>query len=82
MSSEPWAGLVSVAGGFAGAGAIVVWWTFFSRAPRGERWGAAALMAVALAATPRMLHESVAAGNLGLQFYIYALPTAGLALAV
>ena len=82
VSSEPWAGLVSVAGGFAGAGAIVVWWTFFSRAPRGERWGAAVLMAVALAATPRMLHESVAAGNLGLQFYIYALPTAGLALAV
>ena len=82
VSSEPWAGLVSVGGGFAGAGAIVVWWTFFSRAPRAERWGAAVLMAVALAATPRMLHESVAAGNLGLQFFIYALPTAGLALAV
>ena len=81
VSSEPWAGLVSVGGGFAGAGAIVVWWTFFSRAPRAERWGAAALMAIALAATPRILHESVAMGNLGLQFFIYALPTVGLALA-
>ena len=82
VSSEPWAGLVSVVGGFAGAGAIFIWWTFFSRAPRAERWGAAALMAVALAATPRMLHESVAAGNLGLQFFIYALPTVSLALVV
>ena len=81
-SSEPWAGLVSAVGGFAGAGAIVAWWTFFSRAPRAERWGAAVLVVVALAATPRFLHESVAMGNLGLQFFIYALPTVGLALVV
>ncbi|MCY4077801.1 MAG: PQQ-like beta-propeller repeat protein [Acidobacteria bacterium] len=82
VSAEPWAGLVSVVGGFAGAGAIVIWWTLFSRAPRAERWGAAVLMALALAATPRILHESVAMGNLGLQFFIYALPTVGLALVV
>ena len=74
--------LVALLGGFAGAAAIVVWWAFFSRAPFAERWGAVGLMVVALAATPRLLHESVAMGNLGLQFFLYAVPTLSLALVV
>ncbi|MCY4658599.1 MAG: PQQ-like beta-propeller repeat protein [Acidobacteria bacterium] len=74
--------LVALLGGFAGAAAIVVWWAFFSRAPSAERWGAVGLMVVALAATPRLLHESVAMGNLGLQFFLYAVPTLSLVLVV
>ena len=35
-------------GGLLGGLAIVVWWAFFSRAPRSERWGAVVLMIVAL----------------------------------
>ena len=35
-----------VYGGIAGALLVVVWWAFFSRAPRIERWGAVVLMIV------------------------------------
>lgn len=82
VSSAAMARPVALAGGFVGTAAIAVWWAFFSRAPFVERWGGVGLMAVALAATPRLLHESVAMGNLGLQFFLYAIPTLGLALVV
>ena len=82
VSSESEAGLIAVLGGFVGALAIVVWWAFFSRAPRSERWGAVVLIIVALVATPRILDQSVAQGNLGFQFFIYAVPTLGLAFVV
>src|ERR1035441_4268699 len=45
--------------GLFGGLAIVVWWAFFSRAPRSERWGAIVLMIAALFATARMNHESI-----------------------
>ena len=69
--------VVAMLGGVAGGGlAILVWWAFFSRAPRAERWGAVVLVVFAIVATPRFLHESVATGNVGLQFYFYAIPVA------
>jgi outer membrane protein assembly factor BamB len=46
-------------GGLLGALAIVVWWAFFSRASRSERWGAIVLMIAALLATARLNHESM-----------------------
>ena len=52
VAPESEAGLIAVLGGFVGTLAIVVWWAFFSRAPRSERWGAVVLMIVALVATP------------------------------
>ncbi|MCZ6725943.1 MAG: hypothetical protein O7A98_01155, partial [Acidobacteria bacterium] len=69
-------------GGLLGGLAVVVWWAFFSRAPRSERWGAVVLMIVALVATPRFLHESVATGNVGFQFFFYAIPALSLAFVV
>ena len=45
--------------------AIVVWWLFFSRAPWSERLGAVILMAVALFATSRLVHASIAGGMMG-----------------
>ena len=62
--------------------AIVVWWGFFSRAPRSERWGAVGLMVVALAATPLVLHESIATAMNGLIFVMYATPVLSLAFVV
>ena len=61
---------------------IVVWWGFFSRAPRSERWGAVGLMVVALAATPLVLHESIATAMYGLIFVMYATPVLSLAFVV
>jgi outer membrane protein assembly factor BamB len=68
-----------VLGGVLCGLAIAVWWAFFSRAPRWDRWGAVALMIVALAVTPQILHPSVRTGMMGLMFFVYAIPGLGLA---
>jgi outer membrane protein assembly factor BamB len=74
--------MYGVLGGAAAGPAIVVWWLFFSRAPWSERLGAVVLMAVALFATPRFLHVSVAEGNMGFQFFGFAIPVLSLAFVV
>jgi len=53
---------------------IVLWWVFFSRAPRGERWGAVPLMILAVIGTSFLLHESIATGMMGMMFVIYVVP--------
>ena len=58
-------------GGLGVALAIVVWWAFFSRAPRAERWGAVLLMIAAMLATSRILHVSVATAGMGMMFVFY-----------
>ncbi len=73
---------LGVFGGLLGGLAVVVWWAFFSRAPRSERWGAVVLMIVALAATSRIIHESIATGMRGMMFAIYAIPVLSLAFVV
>jgi outer membrane protein assembly factor BamB len=78
----PDAKLYSVLGGAVCALGVGVWWLFASRAPYVERFGAAALVALAMLATPRWLHVSVAQGNMGFQFYLYAIPSLGLAFVV
>ena len=60
--------------------AILIWWLFFSRAPWLERLGAIALMVVAVAATSRVVHESVANGMMGFMLYVYSIPVLSLAL--
>jgi len=58
----PGAIAVGMIGELLGGLTIVVWWLFFSRAPWSERVGAIVLMGVALFATPRIVHESIATG--------------------
>jgi len=69
-------------GGLFGGLAVAVWWVLFSRAPRPERWGAVVVVIPTMAATPRILHESVARGNMGFQFFLYAIPVLSLAFVV
>ncbi|MCK5134587.1 MAG: PQQ-binding-like beta-propeller repeat protein [Bacteroidales bacterium] len=78
----PGAFALGVLGGLLGWLAIVVWWAFFSRAPRIERWGAIVLMIVAMVATSRIIHESIATGMQGMMFFIYAIPVLSLAFVV
>ena len=59
-----------------------MWWAFFSRAPRSERWGAVVLMIVALVATSRFIHESIATSMMGMMFPLYATPVLSLAFVV
>ncbi len=70
----PEAMLYGVLGGLACGPVIVLWWLFFSRAPWSERLGALAVLVIAIAVTQVMLHESVAKGNLGFQFYLNVIP--------
>lgn len=63
-----------VMGAVLGGLAIAMWWAFFSRAPRSERWGAVVLMIVALFATSRILHVSVATAGMGNLFVFLATP--------
>ena len=60
--------------------AVVLWWLFFSRAPWSERLGAIVMMIVAVAATSRLVHESIANGMMGFMLGIYAVPVMSLAL--
>ena len=61
-------------GGLFGVLAFIVWWAFFSRAPRFERWGAFVLMIVVMFGTFQILHKSVATGMMGMMFFVYAIP--------
>ena len=73
---------IGVFGGLLGGLALVVWWAFFSRAPRLERWGAIILMLVALFATSHMLHASIKTAMMGMMFVIYSIPVLSLAFVV
>jgi len=63
----------------AGLG-VVLWWLFFSRAPWSERVGVLVGMVVALAATRRVVDESIAGAGMGMLLYLYAIPVLCLAL--
>lgn len=54
--------------------AVIVWWAFFSRAPRIERWGAVVLIIIAIVLTSQFLHESIAEAGMGMLFPILAIP--------
>ena len=70
-------------GGFLGGVlTVVVWWLFFSRAPWSERLGAIVLMVVALAATSRVVHDSIRGGMMGMMLFFYSIPVLSLALVV
>jgi len=72
----------SFIGGLLGGLAIVVWWAFFSRAPRFERWSAIVLMILALAATSQILDKSIKTAMIGMMFTFYSIPVLSLAFVV
>ena len=77
----PEGALYWILGGVFGGGlAVVLWWLFFSRAPWFERVGALVLMPVALVATSRLVHPSIASGAMGMLLYLYSIPVLCLAL--
>ena len=51
--------IIGALGGTGFGLAIIVWWAFFSRAPRSGRWGAVVLIIVALVAMSYINHESM-----------------------
>src|ERR1700716_2881220 len=78
----PEAAIFGVFGGILGGVVVLVWWAFFSRVPRAERWGGIVFMLIAIAATPWILHPSIVGGMMGMMFRIYVIPGMSLALVV
>jgi outer membrane protein assembly factor BamB len=71
---------VSVLGGLFGGLAVIAWWVFLSRARWSERLGVIVLIILALFATSRFLHESIATGAQGFLFFVLVVPVLSLAL--
>src|SRR5262249_20591386 len=74
------AAIFGMIGGFVATLAVIVWWLFFSRAAWSDRLGAIVVMIVALFATSRIVHPSIAGGMMGMMLPIYAIPVLSLAL--
>jgi len=66
--------LLGMIGGLASGVAILVWWVLFSRAPWSERVGAIVVMIVALFATSRIVHPSIANAGMGMLLPIFGFP--------
>ena len=73
---------IGVLVGLAGGLAIIIWWAFFSRAHRVDRWTAVILMLAALVAIRGLVHESIVTGFQGLMYFVYAVPVLSLAFVV
>jgi outer membrane protein assembly factor BamB len=58
---------------------IFIWWGFFSRAPRFERWFAILLMIAAIVVTSQLNHKSISTAMMGMMFPFYAIPVMCLA---
>lgn len=73
---------ISVFGGMIGGLAVIVWWAFFSRAPRPERWTAILLMLLTLIAMPFFADASIKTGLAGMMYYVYAVPVLSISFVV
>lgn len=78
----PKAAAIGLMGGVACGLVLAIWWLFFSRAARIERWGAILLIIMAMIGTSLLLDKSIATANMGLMFTIFSIPGISLALVV
>ena len=76
----PQAVFIALLMGVLGGLAILLWWLLFSRAPWLERIAAPLLIVLALIATKRVVHESIAGGAMGMLLYVLAIPVFSLVL--
>jgi len=71
--------LISIFGGLLMGLAIVIWWVFFSRAPKIDRWLAIILIILSLVLTSLFNHISIATGGQGSMYFLFAIPIISLA---
>jgi outer membrane protein assembly factor BamB len=69
-----------VAGGVLFGLLAIVWWTFFSGAPRADRWGGLAFIVVAMVAAWALADVSIATGAMGMLVPMLGLQIVGLVL--
>ncbi|MEN8204083.1 MAG: PQQ-binding-like beta-propeller repeat protein [Bacteroidota bacterium] len=73
-----WISAVGVMGGLLGGIAVLIWWVFFSRAPRFDRWNALILWILSLFVAYTFTDESITTGMQGMMFPAFALPVLSL----
>ncbi len=79
---EPATMETGILGGIIGGLAILVWWAFFSRAPRFERWSAIVLMIALPVTVFGLLHESLKTAMMGMMYGIFVIPVLSLAFVI
>lgn len=77
----PRATVIGIFGGILLALGIFIWWSFFSRAPKPEKWGAILLIVMSLIITSFLLDKSIATANMGMMYIMFSLPVLGVAFA-
>ena len=60
--------------------AVILWWLIFSRVPWFERIGALILIVLAVIATKRIVHVSIATGSMGYLLFVMSVPVMSLVL--
>ena len=78
----PDAGVIGFIAALVLAIAIFVWWAFFSRAPKVERWGGLMLMIGASAVARLFIDKSIATGMMGMMFAISSIQVLSLVLVI
>ncbi len=78
----PEALLYFMGAGVLGAVVVLVWWLFFSRVPRLERWTVIPVVLIALFATSKIIDKSIAGGMMGMMFPVFSILVATLILVV
>src|SRR5262249_37948094 len=71
---------IGLFGSIAAGALVAVWWLLFSGAPGVERLGAVAVMIVAMLATSRIVHPSIANAGMSMMLPIFSGPVLGIAL--
>ena len=75
----PRATVIGIFGGMLLSLAIIIWWVFFSRAQKTEKWGAFILIVMSLTITWFLLDKSIATANMGMMYIMFSLPVLGVA---
>ena len=78
----PRATAIGIFGGMLLSFAIFIWWFFFSRTQKIEKWGAFLLIVMSVTITWFLIDKSIATANMGMMFPIFSIPVLGIAFVV